>query len=122
MKTEMPPDLLSQLEDLNRQALDEFSRLAISGARCALVDLENPLRLNFFSTAIRILFEHMMGTLAPINQVNQSGWFVAEKPDGLPTRWQRVVFAIQGGLTDEFVTNALSVDVQPLRKRLLTAV
>ena len=55
MKTEMPPDLLSQLEDLNRQALDEFSRLAISGARCALVDLENPLRLNFFSTAIHSL-------------------------------------------------------------------
>jgi hypothetical protein len=27
MKTEKLPDLLSQLEDLNRQALDEFSRL-----------------------------------------------------------------------------------------------
>jgi hypothetical protein len=92
------------------------------GARCTLVDLENPLRLNFFSAAIRILFEHMMGTLAPINQVKQSGWFVAEKPDGLPARWQRVVFALQGGLTDDFVINALSVDVQPLRKRLLTAV
>jgi hypothetical protein len=118
---EMLPGLLSQLEDLNTQALDEFSRLTIAGARCALVDLENPLRLNFFSTAMRILFEHMMGSLAPIDQVKTSGWFIAERSDGVPTRWQRVVFAIQGGLTDKFVNEELSVDVEPLRKRLLTA-
>jgi hypothetical protein len=121
MQEQISPDLLSQLADLEKKALDEFSRLTIAGARCALVDLENPLRLNFFSTAIRILFEHMMGTLAPIDQVKRSGWFVAQRSDGIPTRWQRVVFAIQGGLTDKFVKDELSVDVEPLRKRLLTA-
>jgi hypothetical protein len=61
MQEQISPDLFLQLADLEKQALDEFSRLTIAGARSALVDIENPLRLNFFSAAMRILFEHMMG-------------------------------------------------------------
>jgi hypothetical protein len=71
---------------------------------------------------MRILFEHMMGALAPIHEVKKSGWFVAQKEDGSPTRWQRVVFAIQGGLPDRLVVDALSVDIEPLRRRLLSAI
>ena len=59
--------------------------------------MDNPLRLNFFSTAMRILFEHMMGTLAPVDQVVQTEWFVSEREGNVPTRGQRIVFAIQGG-------------------------
>jgi hypothetical protein len=54
---------------LKPRAIDEFSRWAIEGAERALADGENPLRLNFFSTAMRILFEHMMETLSPPDQV-----------------------------------------------------
>jgi hypothetical protein len=75
-------DLVEQLGALRKQAIDDFSRLALDGARRALIDSENPLRLNFFSAAMRILFEHMMGTLAPIDEVKKSGWFVAQKEDG----------------------------------------
>jgi hypothetical protein len=71
---------------------------------------------------MRILFEHMMGALAPPDQVIKSAWFVAERNDGTPTKWQRIVFAIQGGLTDTFVKGTLAVDVTSLRKRLLSAV
>ncbi|MFN4310300.1 MAG: hypothetical protein ACK4FK_06895 [Ferrovibrio sp.] len=108
--------------ELNAKAIDDFSRRAIQGALHALADAENPLRLNFFSTAMRILFEHMMDTLAPVEQVKQSSWFKPERPDGSATRWQRVVFTIQGGLSDTFVKDDLKVDPQPLRKRLLDAV
>ena len=111
-----------QLSALKLEALDEFSRLAMDGARHALADTANPLRLNFFSTAMRILYDHMMNTLAPIKEVTQSQWFVAEKIDGTPTRGQLSVFAIQGGLGDAFVKDVLSVDVAPLRKRLVGAV
>jgi Predicted pPIWI-associating nuclease len=111
-----------QLSALMPKAVDAFSRTAIEGARHAVTDTANPLRLNFFCTAMRILFEHMIGVLAPIDQVTKSEWFVAERPDNLPTRSQRIVFAIQGGLADSFVKETLGIDVMPLRKRLIRAV
>jgi hypothetical protein len=115
-------DLIEQLGALGKQAIDPFSRLALEGARRALIDSENPLRLNFFSAAMRILFEHMMGTLAPIDEVKKSQWFFPQREDGSPTRWQRVVFAIQGGLLDSVVVEELGVDIEPLRRRLLGAI
>jgi hypothetical protein len=107
---------------LKPRAIDEFSRWAIEGAERALADGENPLRLNFFSTAMRILFEHMMETLSPPDQVILSSWFKAERENGKPTRWQRIVFAIQGGLSERFVRETLQVDPLPLRKRLLATI
>jgi Predicted pPIWI-associating nuclease len=116
------PWLNDQLAALKPKALDDFSRTTITGAQHALADAANPLRLTFFSTAMRILFEHMIGTLAPIDQVVQSEWFVPEREDNVPTRWQRIVFAIQGGLSDDFVKNTLQIDIAPIRKKLIKAV
>jgi hypothetical protein len=116
------PTLDDQLSALKSKALDAFSVSVLEGARHALADRGNPLRLNFFSTALRILFEHMMVALAADERVIQSDWFKPEKADGKPTRGQRIVFAIQGGLSDEFAKNVLGIDVAPLRKRLLAAV
>jgi hypothetical protein len=94
----------------------------LEGARHALDDQANPLRLNFFSTAMRILFEHMMESLAPSDAVRRCSWFKAERDNGLPTRWQRAVYAIQGGLDDDFVAKQLKVDIAPLRRQLLDAI
>lgn len=117
-----PANLDELVAGLGGKVIDDFSKCAVQGAQHALADAANPLRLNFFSTAMRILFEHMMDTLAPVEQVRQSSWFKSERVDGHATRWQRVVFAIQGGLSDAFVREQLKVDPQPLRKRLLGAV
>lgn len=94
----------------------------MDGARRALEGHDNPLRLNFFSTAMRILFEHMMDTLAPIEDVMRCAWFKSEKGDGKPTRGQRIIYAIQGGLLDSFVAEKLEIDPGTMRKRLLDAV
>lgn len=114
--------LMDEVVHLRAKAIDSFSTQAIHGAQRALADVENPLRLNFFSTAMRILFEHMMDTLSPVDQVTRYSWFKPERDNGSPTRWQRIVFAIQGGLSDSFVNQELKVDPLPLRKRLLAAV
>jgi Predicted pPIWI-associating nuclease len=80
---------------LKPKAIDDFSSWVIEGAERALADEENPLRLNFFSTAMRILFEHMMGTLAPEDQVIRSSWFKRQKGENdRPKRRERIVFAI----------------------------
>lgn len=109
------------LAALKQKSTDEFSRSCIEGAHRALKDVENPLRLNFFSNAMRILFEHMMEVLAPVDAVTQSVWYRTEREDGKPTRGQRITYAIQGGLSEGFVTSELRVDPQNLRKRLLDA-
>jgi hypothetical protein len=100
---------------------NQFSVWAIEGALRALADNEKPLRLNFFSTGMRILFEHLMDTLSPEGEVVRASWFKPERDDGKPTRGQRIVFAIQGGLSETFVKEELKVDLPPLRKRLQTA-
>lgn len=99
--------------------MDGFSHWAIEGARRALVEIDNPLRLNFFAFGMRILLEHTMDTLSPNGEVVRSSWFRSEKPDGKPTRKQRVVFAIQGGLSEALVRHKLKLDPIPLRRRLL---
>jgi hypothetical protein len=110
------------LAALKPKAIDRFSRWAVKGAQHALADVQNPLRLNFFSTAMRILFEHIMDTLSPEDQVVHTSWFKPERPDGKPTRWQRATFAVQGGLSEAFVRDELKVDLRPLRQRLLGSV
>jgi hypothetical protein len=116
------PVLAEQLSALIPQAPDEFSRVCIDGAQHALADTSNPLRFNFFSTALRIMFEHMMGALAPDGQIVQCPWFKAQNDKNIPTKGQRIIFAIQGGLSDDFVRDKLSIDVAPLRKKLVGAV
>jgi hypothetical protein len=116
------PTLDERLSALKQKAVDAFSVSALDGARHALANTANPFRFNFFSTALRILFEHLMEALAPDDQVVRSSWFKPKKQDGKPTRAQRIVFAIQGGLSDAFVKGTLDMDVRPLRKRLLAAV
>jgi len=74
------PTVRDAVAALKPKTIDEFSSWVINGAEHALADEANPLRLNFFSTAMRILFEHMMDTLAPKDQVVQCQWF--KRKDG----------------------------------------
>jgi hypothetical protein len=87
------PTLDQKIGALKPKVPDEFSRDVLDGARHALADTENPLRYNCFSTAIRILLEHIMDTLAPNDEVPRSKWFTPETASGRPTRGQRIVFA-----------------------------
>src|SRR6516225_8359705 len=95
--------LNEEVAALQPKAIDQYSSRVIEGAQRALADNDNPLRLNFFSTAMRMLFEHIMDTLSPEDQVVKTSWFKPERPEGKATRWQRVMFAIQVGLSEIFV-------------------
>ena len=107
---------------LSSKAVDEFSRTVIQCAERALEDAGNPLRLNFFATAMRILFEHVFEVLSPDAKIVECAWFVAERSNGKPSRSQRIAFAIQGGLSNKFVTDDLKVDSSPLKSRILKTI
>ena len=120
--TSAPSTLEGAVRALKAKAIDRYAAAVVDGAERALADPHNPLRLNFFSTAMRMLFEHVMDRLAPADQVKAAPWFKSERDNGEPTRWQRAVFAIQGGLSETFVRHTLHVDPMPLRRQLLGAI
>ena len=118
-----PSSLEDRLKRLGTKAADPFSQQVIEGAGHALSCDGNPLRVTFFATSMRILFDHLMDTLAPRCKVQTCAWFKTEKEDGgRPTRRQRITYAIQGGFTDAFVNDELKVDPEPLKKTLRTAI
>ena len=63
---------------MGTKAADPFSQQVIEGARHALSGDGNPLRFTFFAISMRILFEHLMDTLAPRCKVQTCAWFETE--------------------------------------------
>lgn len=88
-----PEDRLAALAPL---APDDFFRITIEGAASVLRDRGNPLRLNLFSTAIRMLFEHVMGTLAPDAEVEACAWYKPIEGQAKPVRAQRIQYWLKG--------------------------
>lgn len=96
---------------------DEFSTVLLDGAVRVLADLENRIRLNQFAGSMRELYTHILHGLAPDDDVRQCPWF-AEQRDARarenrnlagadlnrPTRRQRAMYALQGGITDAQIT------------------
>jgi hypothetical protein len=111
--------LIERVVALKLKLPDEFSGQIIGGALVALRDKDNPLRVNFFATAMRILYEHTMDRLSPRDEVRRTSWFKPETDDGRPTRAQRIKFAIHGGLSEQFVKEQLKVEIEPLRERVV---
>jgi len=106
------------LDDL---PLDPFESLVLVGCHRVLLDAENPIRLNLFAAGIREIFTHLLHRLAPDADVIGCAWYVPPPDNKPPTRKQRARYAMQGGLTDAFVSRA-GVEVETLLKELLDAV
>lgn len=107
---------LLELADLK---IDGFSKDALTAAARVLADTGNPLRLVFFSVSIRVLLEHIMGTLAPSTEVECCSWYKQEPDRNEPVRAQRIQYWLQGGLTDSFLSNELGFNPRPIRSSVL---
>lgn len=110
-----------RVERLIPKSPDTFVGMALTSATLVLRDQEIPLRLNLYCAAIRILFEHIMGTLAPTDDVVTCAWYEPVENQDKPVRAQRIQYWMQGGLSDAFLKDKLRFDPVPLRKRLVTA-
>ncbi|MGH9522694.1 MAG: hypothetical protein ACRD3E_09205 [Terriglobales bacterium] len=88
-----------------------------------LKDYANPLRFNNFANAVRETVRHVLKRLAPDQEVLRCRWYQNEtgKQDGI-TRKQRAYFAVQGGLSDEYVKTSLGLDSEADHKALGKAI
>src|ERR1700722_5327029 len=88
-----------------------------------LNDHANPLRFNNFAYSVRETVRHVLKRLAPDYEVLRCHWYKNEtgKQDGI-TRKQRAYFAVQGGLSDEYVKTSLGLDSEADHKALTKAI
>ena len=85
-----------------------------------LDDSSNKLRFNNFAYSIRELTRHILARLAPDKNVINTTWYKptdTERPDFI-TRKQRMRYAIQGGLSNEYVSSSLGIDVDEIGKKI----
>lgn len=97
-------------ERINSVLLDGFEKELLDSAFVNLLT-PNPLRLNNFAYALRELTRHVLHRLAPDDELQQCQWFAPDKTSSTGiTRKHRIKFAIQGGLSDFYVTKKLCID------------
>lgn len=92
-----------------------FQRDVFNAAVLSFEQKKNPLRVNNFATGLRELSRIMLQDLAPDSEVKGCGWFIQKtNTNGQPVieRAQRAKYAVQAGLTDQFVKTDLEIDVE----------
>ena len=101
----------------------DFEQQLYKAAHQNLADNQNPLRLSNFAYAMRELVRHMLERLAPTEAVTACSWYQNEttKADGV-TRRQRAYYAVQGGLSNEYVQNVLGLKTQGIHQTLIKAI
>ena len=112
----MPHDWLTvALIDYSSAASNNCGAQALKN----LDDWSNPLRFNNFAYSVRETARHILKRLAPDEEVLRCQWNKNEtgKSGGI-TRKQRAYFAVQGGLSDQYVKESLGLDADADHKAL----
>lgn len=106
---------------LRGRLLDDFSRDLLDGALRVAADVENPIRLNQFASALRELFSYTLHKLSPDDRVPRCVWYAQEPNTNGPTRRQRAKYATQGGLSDGLIAKS-GIDVAHLHDGAVVAI
>ncbi|MGO7133455.1 hypothetical protein AB9E06_21620 [Rhizobium leguminosarum] len=112
----LPSATVALAETLSAKLPDEFSRKVLAGSLGAAWDSANPIRANLFAAGLRELATYILHHLAPDELVKACPWYQALQPKreaeakkkggayvDRPTRVDRMVYATQGGLSDDFL-------------------
>ena len=95
-------------EQLYQAALDNLS------------DLNNPLRYNNFIYAMRELLRHILSRTSPENNITKCMWYKSDPSAKTKvSRRQRLIYAVHGGLSEQFIKDELFIDTQPMICSLL---
>ena len=121
----MEAETLKEYETSLIQFLEtEFEKESLKASFKNLLDMENKLRFTGFSIGVRELSRNILVRLSPDEKVLKCKWYKSEikdKPNGI-TRGQRVIYAVQGGLNDTFVSKELGLDLVRLNKSVKEAI
>lgn len=118
-------DLEQYKTELQKILSDDFERELLRAAFTNLADVDNKLRFNNFAYSIRELSRHFLKSLAPDDEILEAPWYKNETDvkNGI-SRGQRIVYAINGGLLDDFVDAELIAieDRDAVKKELINSI
>jgi hypothetical protein len=106
---------ISHIAEIDKRLTSAFQKNVFAAAIKSFEQTDNPLRLNNFAMDLRELSRIMLHDLAPEKDIRNCCWFAEEVNEiGQPiiTRAQRIRYAVQAGLADDFVRDTLLIDVQ----------
>lgn len=89
------------IDKIKKLLVTDFERELFQAALTNLYDEGNKLRYNNFAYSIRELSRHILHNLAPDVNIKLCNWYVKPSDEDIPTRGQRMKYAIQGGLSDD---------------------
>lgn len=112
---------MSKIESIKEILSDGFETNLYNASIFNLNDKKNKLRYNNFAYSIRELSRHLLHRLAPDENVMLCAWFKVDTDNGKPSRRQRVKYAIQGGISDEILSN-LGFDVEILEEEIASII
>ncbi|MCZ2653466.1 MULTISPECIES: hypothetical protein [Bacteroides] len=106
--------------EIKKRLQDKFEHDLLDASLQNLVDIHNKLRFNNFAYSLRELTRHILERLAPDEKVLNTAWFIpiSPKEPKKVTRKQRMKYAIQGGLPDDYVIDTLEIDVDAIGKKV----
>lgn len=93
------------IEKIEQILKSDFERELLESAIKNLEDYSNKLRFNNFAYSIRELSRHILYGLSPEENVRSCVWFKPVPETDRPTRTQRIKYAIQGGISDEILSD-----------------
>lgn len=96
----------------------DFEKKLFEAAINNLLDIHNPLRFNNFSYAMRELVDHILKRLAPDEYVKKCIWYTPPDSEREVVRSQRIKYAIQKGLSDNFVYQELGINVSAIQRNI----
>lgn len=98
-------------EQIESYLTTDFEKKLFSASVAYLENKNDPLRINSFAYSLRELIRNIFERRAPEDKVKSCSWFKAETDNGKPSRKQRYIYCVQGGLDHNFVKEELGMDV-----------
>lgn len=100
---------------------DQFLKKLVKGVMRVARDKKNPIRGNLVASGLREVTGHILHSLAPDDAVRDSVWFVQAKDTKTVTRRQKAHYIVHAGLPEDFVKDALKLEMTDFTKPLLDA-
>lgn len=98
-------------EQIESYLTTDFEKKLFSASVAYLENNDDPLRINSFAYSLRELIRNIFERRAPEDKVKSCSWFKKETENGKPSRKQRYIYCVQGGLDHKFVKEELSMDI-----------
>jgi len=111
----IPPHLDARV----RAVLPDAFSMTVWAGSAAVLQSDNPIGAHLFAAGVRELVGHILHAQAPDDQIVEASWYKALEKR--PTRRQRAIFAVQGGLSDETI-EALGGETNGMHAVLATAI